>query len=246
MLVVVAGPDADEGLWAQQSIDLIRWPEAPPRDLVRATLRTPSQVVVHGSLADLHRVIGGLHRLGRVSEVSVGFVPAGDDEETTMFCQLLALDGTIASAIDGEIVRLPLVRDDVGDVLLHAGELTRTTSLKPFGAQVFHDDEQIASGRIGAIRVIPDYGNTALGVRASVVPAGRGSTRRSLGRAVQIACDEVYAEIDSIHLEQQITKRTWYVDDRVHWQLRGATIPLPYDVHVSGPRRGPFDLFRRT
>lgn len=246
MLVVIAGPAADERLWDQHAADIVHWPVSPPRDLVRSTLRSPSEVIVHGSLADLHRVVGGLHRLGRVSEVPVSFVSAGDDEETAMFCQLLALDATIATAINGDIVRLPLVRDDLGGVLLHAGELTRTPSLKPFGAQVFHDDARIADGRIGAIRVVPDYGNTTLGVRASIVPAGRGSTRRSLGRSVQVACDEVFAEVDSIPLEQPLVKRTWYVDDRVHWQVRGATIPLPYEVQIPGARRGPFDLFRRT
>ena len=251
MPLVIADETADSAVWAGLVTEVTHWSGTPDRDEIRRAVRAAGDdgLAVHGSLQTLHRVIEGLHRAGRVGEVPVGFVAgAKSDEETAMFCRLLGLDASPdapGNALSEIPVRLPLARDDVGGVLLHSGELTRTPTLKPFGAQAFHDDAMIANGKIGALRVVPDYGNSELGVRASVVPPGRGSTKRSLGRAVQIACDEVHVEIDGIVLDKTVTKRTWYVDDRAHWLLRGATIPLPYKPQIPGPDRNPFRLRRR-
>ncbi|PRZ42570.1 hypothetical protein CLV47_105192 [Antricoccus suffuscus] len=251
MPLVIADETADSAVWAGLVTEVTHWSGTPQRDEVRRTVRAAGDdgIAVHGSLQTLHRVIEGLHRSGRASEVPVAFVAgANSDEETAMFCRLLDLDtgpDAVSHALGDPPVRLALARDDIGGVLLHSGELTRTPTLKPFGAQAFHDDAMIANGKIGALRVVPDYGNSGLGVRASVVPPGRGSTKRTLGRAVQIACDEVHVEIDGIDLDKTLTKRTWYVDDRAHWLLRGATIPLPYEPQIPGPDRNPFRLRRR-
>ena len=249
MPLVITDQTAGPVSWSDFDVaNIVHWTGRPARDEIRQTLRAAGTqgIVVNGSLPTLHIVVEGLHRSGRAEEVPVGFVPGpGSDEETAMFCQLLGLDGDIQTALDGDPVKLSLVRDDIGGVLLHSGEITRTPSLKPFGVQAFNDDAMIANGKVGAIRVVPDYGNTELGVRASVVPPGRGSTKRTLGRAVQIACDEIHVELDGVELETTLTKRTWYVDDRVHWLLRGATIPLPYEPEIPGPDRNPFRLRRR-
>jgi len=250
--LIIVDDTADRAAWSTISADVVPWDGTPDRAEVRRTLRDAPEdgVVVHGSLPTLHHAVEGLHRAGRVTEVPVGFIAGADsDEETEVFCTLLGLETAADRALDvalsADPVRLTLVRDDVGGVLLHSGELTRTPSLRPFGAQAYHDDALIANGKIAALRVVPDYGNTQLGVRASVVPARRGSIKRTLGRAVQIACDEVNVVTDGIAADSTITKRTWYVDDRVHWQLRGATIPLPYEPEIPGPDRNPFRLRRR-
>lgn len=251
MPLVIADETADSAVWAGLVTEVTHWSGTPDRDEIRSAIRAAGNdgLAVHGSLQTLHRVVEGLHRSGRADEIPIGFVAGAKcDEETSMFCRLLGLDTSpdaVSRSLTDPPVRLALTRDDIGGVLLQSGELTRTPTLKPFGAQVFHDDAMIANGKIGALRVVPDYGNSDLGVRASVVPPGRGSTKRTLGRAVQVACDEVHVEIDGIALEKTITKRTWYVDDRAHWLLRGATIPLPYEPQVPGPDRNPFRLRRR-
>ena len=44
--------------------------------------------------------------------------------------------------------------------------------------------------------------------------------RRSGGRALQIACAPAQVVRDGVPFEREVTKWTWYADDRVRWRLR--------------------------
>jgi hypothetical protein len=44
--------------------------------------------------------------------------------------------------------------------------------------------------------------------------------RRTTGRALQIACAPARVLRDGVPFDREVTKWTWYADDRVRWRLR--------------------------
>jgi hypothetical protein len=44
--------------------------------------------------------------------------------------------------------------------------------------------------------------------------------RRTKGRALQVACDPARVVRDGVPFPRQVTRWTWYADDRVRWRLQ--------------------------
>jgi hypothetical protein len=113
-------------------------------------------------------------------------------------------------------------------VLLSAGRLEaggdaatgpRRALSRRFGAQAHHDDARVADGLITRIDVQPDW--TAVdSIRVAVVTLPLRPVRRSSGRALQVACDAARVVRDGVPLDREVTRWTWYADDRVRWRLR--------------------------
>ncbi|GAB3307638.1 hypothetical protein EK0264_07025 [Epidermidibacterium keratini] len=222
--------------WAHYGLQVAtRWDDEPTRDDVREALRAVSDdgVLVSGSPATLNAVVDGLQRLGKTAQTPVAFLNGrGYDADryatigdaTARFVNHLGLPQTLEALLQTDAMQLPLARNDIGGVLLIEARCERA-KLRPFGMQAYHDDTLVADGTILGLTVTPDY---ALDdeLIAKVTPARRGAIVTSVGRAVQLASDDVPLHLDGRAMGQ-ISKRTWYVDDRAHWLLRATRRPDP-------------------
>lgn len=230
--------DAGSGVpsWSPHGLAVTaRWEQEPTRDEVRAALRNLDEdgVLVAGTAATLNVVVDGLRRAGALA-TPVAFLPgvpakhAPEPVVTATFnlSQQFTLPGSVEEALAAEPVALPLTRNDIGGVLLDQCHFERAR-LARFGAQTYHDDHLISDGPMRGLSILPEYDGD-LTLRAIVTPAsGRKRTTTTYGRAVQIACEPVRMWVDGRD-GGEVAGRTWYVDDREEWLLRGA-------------RRGPQD-----
>ncbi|MFV0534985.1 MAG: hypothetical protein ACK5MR_15210 [Cumulibacter sp.] len=249
MVTVIEDASAPSRRWAQHGLAVrAHWVTAPSRDDVRAALRELDEdgVLVCGTVATLNIVVDGLRRSDSLG-TPIGFLPSipasgshtHEVNATLEFAERFALPQGIEATLAAEPVSLTLARNDIGGVLL--GEcIFERPKLAKFGAQTYHDDTMIADGLVRGLSVRPEYGE-ALRLRASITPAsGRKRSTTSYGRAVQTASDPVPMWVDGRDMGE-VTGRTWYVDDREHWLLRGARREAP-----TGPeRRGFFGRMRR-
>lgn len=230
MLTLVEDATATAVGWSELApVRRVRWDTAPTRDHLRALAKEADAdgLVVSGSAATLSMVVEALKRAGRVSETPVGFLPGtstGRAAEATLdLVELLSLPASAEQVLAADPVTLPLARNDIGGVLLVEATFEAERG-RGFGAQAYHDDQLIADGVIGRIDVRVDYGASDV-LRATVRPtSARKRSTSSAGRAVQIACDEVAMTVDG-RAAAIVEGRTWYLDDRESWLLRGAQIP---------------------
>jgi hypothetical protein len=188
--------------------------EAPRADRLAAVTEADS-VLVRGAVPALAGVLTRLLKEDRTAHVPVAWEP-GDDRDSVG----LARDLGIGS---GQQRDLSLVRDDHGGVLLHHGRIEADTggrrSLSArLGLQAHHDDIKVADGEITRIDVRPDWTAVdTIGVTVMVQPLR--PTRRTVGRALQVASDPARVVRDGIPLGRPVQRWTWYADDRVRWRL---------------------------
>jgi hypothetical protein len=191
--------------------------EQPPSKRHVASVVDPAEAVhVLGPVPALAAVLTRLWRTERLPGVPVGWEPAADPASAGLARALGVGSGTERE--------LPLVRDDHGGVLLAHGRVSaagdpRRALARRFGAQAYHDDQKVADGPVTRIEVRPDW--TAvdrIGVAVVTVPLRRA--RRTTGRALQIACAPAQVLRDGVPFDREVTKWTWYADDRVRWRLQ--------------------------
>ncbi len=194
-------------------------PAEPPRRDRLAAVGEADAVLVRGAVPALSAVLAVLLREGRTADVPVAWEPAGDRDSTG-----LARDLGIGT---GSPRDLTLVRDDHGGVLLHAGRVQAAGPTGPlsrplgrrFGAQAYHDAVRVADGPITRIDVRPDWTRPdTIGVAVMTLPLR--PVRRTSGRALQVACDPALVLRDGVPFDREVTRWTWYADDRVRWRLR--------------------------
>ena len=189
--------------------------QPPSKRHVASVVDDAGAVVVLGPVPALSAVLARLWRTERLPAVPVGWEPAADRASTAL-ARSLGL-GTGAER------ELSLVRDDHGGVLLHEGRVTamgesRRALAQRFGAQAYCDDDRVADGEITRIDVRPDW--TAVDrVGVAVVRLPLRPVRRSTGRALQVACAPAQVTRDGVPFDREVTKWTWYADDRVRWRL---------------------------
>src|SRR5690349_7949813 len=189
---------------------------APTKDDLAGVLDAAS-VLVRGPVAALSGVLTALLRAGRTAEVPVSWEPA-DDTASTGLARALGI-GT------GEQRSLTLVRDDHGGVLLHHGRLEpwsddpRRSLGRRLGLQAYHDDMKVADGTITRLDVRPEW--TAVDtIAVSVMTIPLRPVRRTKGRALQVASDPALVTRDGVPFGRQVTRWTWFADDRVRWCLQ--------------------------
>jgi hypothetical protein len=194
--------------------------QGPSRRHVASVVDGVEEVVVQGPVQALAAVLARLWRTERLPAVPVGWEPA-DDVASTGLARSLGIGA-------GGERELPLVRDDHGGVLLHAGRVEAAEGpgrrvLRPlgrrFGAQAHHDAERVADGPITRIDVRPDWTRPdTIGVAVLTQPLR--PVRRTSGRALQVACEPARVLRDGVAFDREVTRWTWYADDRVRWRLR--------------------------
>jgi hypothetical protein len=138
------------------------------------------RVVVIGDDADLAAVVLRLLRRELLTEVIVGFATDKATEVTDLWSLPLGAAG-LDLALSGDPDLVPVVRDDIGGVLVGLGRLF------PVRGTVYLDESRLLSGGAAQVLVQPD---PERGLAVTVVPTrvlgfGR-SSRTHRGRAVQI------------------------------------------------------------
>lgn len=201
---------------ARVELDLRRLgPAEVPRRERLAELATADAVRVRGAVPALSAVLAALLKDGRTADVPVAWEPTADKASTSLARELEV--GT------GPARELTLVRDDHGGVLLHHGRLEadaggRRSLSARLGLQAYHDDIKVADGEVTRVDVRPDWTAVdTIGVTVMVQPLR--PTRRTLGRALQVASDPARVVRDGVPYQRPVQRWTWYADERVRWRL---------------------------
>jgi hypothetical protein len=202
---------------ASVELDLRRLaPSEAPRGADVEAARTADSVRVRGPVSGLAAVLTVLLKADRSAEVPVAWEPSSDPAAAA-----LAKDLGIGT---GEPRQLTLVRDDHGGVLLHHGRVEaagsgRRTLSRRIGLQAHHDDLKVADGEITRIDVRPAWDAVdTIGVTVMTLPLR--PTRRTSGRALQIASDPARIVRDGVPFPRPVSRWTWYADERVRWRLQ--------------------------
>ncbi|WP_433266482.1 hypothetical protein ACQPZF_40970 [Actinosynnema sp. CS-041913] len=164
------------------------------------------RLIVHGTDADLNAVVLRLLRTERLDRVAVGYVPADPDSDVARVWGLPTDPGrALDLALSGDPDRVPLVRDDVGGVLLGLG------SLGPVRGVGYADDTVVLRGQASRLEVTPDPDN-GLGLLVSVIHKRlfTRKVRTTEGRAFQLGCLPVQVTLDGVAHPRPMGKWTWY------------------------------------
>jgi hypothetical protein len=157
-----------------------------------------------------------LLRTEALGRVSVGFVPATPDSAVAELWGLPTSPlRAVALALRGEVDPIPLIRDDVGGVLVGRGLLGMVRG-------VAYCDEQVAlRGPARSIEVTPDPGGPGLAVR---VVKGTFFKRPTtlFSRAFQIGCIPTRPRSDGVAYERAMSRWTWYRHTQDLRLVRGA------------------------
>lgn len=162
------------------------------------------RVVVLGDDADLAAVVLRLVRRELLTKVIVGYATDRATDVTDLWSLPLGAAGVdLAMAGDPDLV--PVVRDDVGGVLVGLGRLY------PVRGTVYLDETRLLSGGAAQVLVQPD---TERGLAVTVVPNrvlgfGRGARTHS-GRAVQIGTVPSQVIRDGQPFERRMERWTFY------------------------------------
>lgn len=190
--------------------------QPPSRRHVASVVDDAEAVHVLGPVPALSAVLARLWRTERLPAVPVSWEPAEDPAST-------GLARSLGVGTGGER-ELPLVRDDHGGVLLADGRVTahgeqRRVMSRRFGAQAYCDDTRVADGPVTRLDVRPDW--TAVDrLTVAVVSVPLRPVTRATGRALQLACEPAQVLRDGVPFDREVTKWTWYADDRVRWRLQ--------------------------
>jgi hypothetical protein len=159
-----------------------------PDDIDAAAQRCMRLIVV-GSDADLAAVLTRLLRADRL-DVEVGYV---------------AGRLTARRARRGTARRVPLIRDDTGQVIVSAAEWRGEDGAALRGEAIV-DDTQLFDGEVAAVRIEPT--KAMPGLRATV--SGRGRPRWVAGRAVQLGTTGAVVVRDGVRGGRSVRRSTFY------------------------------------
>ena len=162
------------------------------------------RIMVLGDDADLAAVCVRLLRTDRFAGVEVGYAPRSPTSVTRLW-SLPTGEPAAAAMREAEAVPVPLVRDDVGGVLMGLG------TVAPVLGTVYVDEHRVLSGPASSVRVRPDptrgLAVTVTGRRRLGVLPGRSVT--TLGRAVQIGTHHAPATVVRDGVPYRRPMETW-------------------------------------
>lgn len=212
-LVLACGNPGDTAvipaLTERDDIELVRVAARPGKaDLDPVFARLDGRrLVVAGTDADLAAVVLRLLRGERLADVPVALLPAADKRSRVAELWNLPADpGRVAElALNGEIDPLPLIRDDVGGVLVGAGVIRTVRGV------AYCDDELALRGQAGRIEVTPDP-TAGAGLLVEITKTGLLGRRTTTfhGRAFQLGCVPTTVVRDDVAHERPVQRWTWY------------------------------------
>jgi hypothetical protein len=162
------------------------------------------RVLVVGDDADLAAVALRLMRRELLGSVDVAYASPGRTAVTDLWRLPRGADAA-RLALTGRVEPVPLVRDDVGGVLVGGA------SLGPLTGTVYVDEHRVLQGSARELRVRPDLEK---GLAVTVVDrrfAGLGRRSRTTnGRAVQIGCSATTVVADGVIYPRRMERWTFY------------------------------------
>ena len=164
-----------------------------------------TRVLVVGDDADLAAVVLRLLRTERLGLIELAYASPRRRTPVTDLWDLPRGTAAVTLARSGEVDLVPLVRDDVGGVLVGAGYLG------PVAGTVYVDEHRVLRGAAKMIKVEPDR-DKGLAVtisRRRFVGVGR-RPRTTLGRAVQIGTAPTTVVRDGIPYPRPMDRWTFY------------------------------------
>jgi len=164
-----------------------------------------TRVLVVGDDADLAAVVLRLLRTERLGLIELAYASPRRRTPVTDLWDLPRGTAAVTLARSGEVDLVPLVRDDVGGVLVGAGYLG------PVVGTVYVDEHRVLRGAAKMIKVEPDR-DKGLAVtisRRRFVGVGR-RPRTTLGRAVQIGTAPTTVVRDGIPYPRPMDRWTFY------------------------------------
>ena len=169
------------------------------------------RLVVLGEDAALANVLGRLMKSQRL-HFEVAFVPAQSGPAAKLYRTGTGA-GAAARAIDGKPTPHPLVRDELGHVLVGEAVITGADAERIEG-EAYTDDTRLFSGHAKAIQVTPTV--TEPGVRARTV---RPLFHRWItGRAFQLGTVGATVTRDGVH-DPRVLKRISFYRHNEDWLL---------------------------
>jgi hypothetical protein len=209
-MVLVCGSAVLPALDDRVDVRVHNVPARPGKDAVDPLLAeldaTPEdRLIVHGTDGDLAAVVLRLMRTDRLTTVPVGFVPASPESEVAITWHLPDDPGrALDVALGGDADRVPLIRDDVGGVLVGLG------TIGPLRGVAYCDDTQVLRGPAKLVRVTP----SAIGGGLEVSVAHRGlfdrRSRTTTGRAFEVGCLATRVVRDGVVYEKPVKRWNWY------------------------------------
>lgn len=206
----------------------LRWfdvPAVPGKDDVDPILaEVDGRLLVHGTDADLAAVVVRLLRRDRLADVEVAHVPVRPSPASRLWGLPVA---EFDHALSAPARPAPLIRDDVGGVLVGRG------LIEPIVGQVYCDDTRLLDGRGLRVEVAPDPDARPLpeptsdplvtqppvaldGLRATAVrkrpllPEVWARRETARGRAVQASFQESTVVRDDAAHPRSMTRWAWY------------------------------------
>ena len=162
------------------------------------------RVVVLGDDADLAAVTLRLLRRELLTEVIVGFATDRATAVTDLWSLPVGAAG-VQVALAGDPDLVPVVRDDVGGVLVGLGRL------RPVRGTIYLDETRVLSGPAAQVLVQPD---TERGLAVTVVPnrvLGLGRSPHTYrGRAVQVGTAPTQVVSDGVPHDRRVERWTYY------------------------------------
>jgi hypothetical protein len=158
-------------------------------DGIDAAAGACGRLIVVGAVPDLASVLTRLLRIDRL-DVEVGHVTGW---------------WTARRARNGSARRVPLIRDDAGQVVVGAAEWWGP-GREPLRGEAVVDDTQLFDGEVAGVRIEPTQAMP--GLRASVI--GRGRARWTAGRAAQLGTPEAVVVRDGVPGGRSVRRSTFY------------------------------------
>jgi hypothetical protein len=204
----------------------VQWIEVPAipgrEDIDPVLAELGGRLLVHGTDADLAAVILRLLRRNRLPDVVVGYLPVAPSPASRLW-NIPTGEAAFELACHGQPRPAPVVRDDVGGVLMASGVI------EPITGQVYCDDQQALNGSALTVEITPDPAAAALpeptaephaamlepaaeGLRAIVVRRGVLRRRREIlrGRAVQASFRKATVRQDGVAHPRSVDRWGWY------------------------------------
>lgn len=201
--IVLACGNTQSPMIAQRD-DVVAVPARPGKDDVDPHLDADRLVVV-GADADLAAVALRLLRKEKLGSVALGYVPVADSSAAALWGLSTDPARALDIALNGDVDPVPLVRDDVGGVLVGLGVLA------PVRGVGYSDADNVLRGQASRIECTPDPdGGLGLQIRIVNKRLIGSKVRESRPRAFQLGCLPTTAVLDGHKHPRPVDKWTWY------------------------------------